>query len=299
MRTIAGDKHLNTYCVKYFINDRGELSGMDAKELEKLHMLQLKIVREIKRICIEYNIKFFLEWGSMLGAVRHQGFIPWDDDMDIGMLASDYKKFLEVAPQALGKEFFIDYYPQNPQCGIVYAKVCLKNTIYMEGLSANDMENAIFVDIFPYFFRAEGIRARKIEDVKLIVLSQIFMAQSGMKVWIYSHGLSKIKFIPIRMCSKLFDKKTIYKKIQKIYTKHKEGSYLGVLGGTACEYAYSYPYDCFDEIIEVMFGDDYFPIPKRYDEILKINYGNYMALPPENKRTMHDIFKLDFGPYND
>ena len=75
-------------------------------ELKKIHELELYIACEIKRLCEENNIRYFLTAGTLLGAVRHGGFIPWDDDMDIGMLRADYDRFIEICKTQIGDEFF-------------------------------------------------------------------------------------------------------------------------------------------------------------------------------------------------
>ena len=179
---------------------------------KQLQLAQLKIAKEIKRICEKNNINYFLDAGSMLGAVRHEGFIPWDDDMDIGMLDEDYKKFLKIASKEIGEEFFLDNYELDKEYGLVFSKVRLKDTLYRERLGSTTAKHQeIFVDVFPYFYRPENEKERKVQSNKLRILAQIFMAQSGFKVWKGNKGISKVKFLPIIILSKICKKDDIYK----------------------------------------------------------------------------------------
>lgn len=79
---------------------------MDNEILRKVQLAQLDMAKEVKRICNKYNINYFMDSGTLLGAVRHKGFIPWDDDLDFGMLREDYEKFLKVAPTELNSKYF-------------------------------------------------------------------------------------------------------------------------------------------------------------------------------------------------
>ena len=78
---------------------------MDKKTLRKVQLVQLEIAKEIARICEENKINYYLIGGTLLGAIRHKGFIPWDDDLDIGMIRSDYEKFMQIAPKCLDDKY--------------------------------------------------------------------------------------------------------------------------------------------------------------------------------------------------
>ena len=78
--------------------------GNDLKKMQKTLLFMMKRVHEV---CVKHNIKYWLDYGSLLGAIRHNGFIPWDDDLDIGMMREDYKRFCQIAPAELGDDFFI------------------------------------------------------------------------------------------------------------------------------------------------------------------------------------------------
>ena len=124
---------------------------MDKELLRKVQLVQLEIAKEIQRVCQENDIRCFLVAGSFLGAVRHQGFIPWDDDMDIGMFRSDYEKFCRIAPQKLDKRYCLQNWHTDPNYSLPFGKVVKRNTLYMENKKSRRIqENGIYVDIFAY-----------------------------------------------------------------------------------------------------------------------------------------------------
>ncbi len=264
-------------------------------EKEQLKKAQIKIAKEIKRICEKNNINYFLDAGSMLGAVRHNGFIPWDDDMDIGMLDKDYQRFLQLAPKELGEEFFLDNYELDKDYGLVFSKMRLKNTIYKERLGSKTAKHQeIFVDIFSYINRPENEKKRRIQSNKLRILSQIFMAQSGFHLWDGNRGISKIKFLPIIILAKTLNKDRVYRRIYKI-SKCEDSKIIGVHDGISYHYWF-YDSEYLNEFIDIQFENEVFRIPAKYNEILTITYGeDYMQLPPIEKRRNHEILELDLG----
>lgn len=96
---------------------------MDKEVLRKAQMVQLEIAKEIKRICEENGIRYWLDGGTLIGAIRHNGFIPWDDDLDLGMLREDYEKFLVIAPLKLQKEYELLTWENNQKYPHAFAKV--------------------------------------------------------------------------------------------------------------------------------------------------------------------------------
>lgn len=120
-------------------------------ELRRLQLVELDILRDIDKVCREHGIRYFLDSGTLLGAVRHGGFIPWDDDVDLGMPRHDYERFLEIAPQALGDAYVVaDPHRCNEQAGM-FAKVWKRGTKFFteETVEAGILQG-IFVDVFPY-----------------------------------------------------------------------------------------------------------------------------------------------------
>lgn len=266
------------------------------KELRDVQLSELYILKEIKRICDKHDIKYFLTGGTMLGAIRHKGFIPWDDDIDIAMVKEEYDNFLEVAPNELGQEFFLDNENTDADYGLVFSKVRLLGTKFVELKGNwNATHNEIFVDVFPYYYVSEDTEERRKIGRKLTFLTQLLLVKSGYRVWIGESMVKKMKFFPIRIISHLYSKTGLRTKINgltNIYSSRT--SYTCPHNGSKLGYLYwIIPRHIFDEYITVQFEDEQFSIPKDYATCLKTFYGeNYMSLPPEDKRITHRPVEL-------
>ena len=122
-----------------------------SERLRKLQLVQLLSLLEIKRICDKHNIHYTPIGGTLLGTIRHKGFIPWDDDIDVGMLREEYNKFLEVAKDELRPEFFLQTYETDPNYPKALARLCVNGTRYMLKWEKDaDIHHGVFTDIFPY-----------------------------------------------------------------------------------------------------------------------------------------------------
>lgn len=270
---------------------------MDNRQ-SQLRKAQLYILDEIKRICTLHNIEYFLDGGSMLGAVRHQGFIPWDDDIDVGMKLDHYRKFLAIAERELGEDFFIDNHEHNQDCALVFSKIRLKETMYLE-LKGNEnaLHNEIFVDIFPYYYVSDNIAVRNIEAFQMRILSQALLEKSGYKVWAGEGIIKRLKFIPIDLLGALLSKEYMHQKMNNILTRHTNTKYMCVHAGGRFYQFWNMPSEIFSHYMMASFEGESYPILEDYDTYLTIGYGDYMTLPPESQRVTHNIVKLDLGKY--
>ena len=264
----------------------------------QLRKAQIYILNEIKRICVSNHIDYFLDGGSMLGAVRHQGFIPWDDDIDVGMTIKNYRKFLAIAEQELGTDFFVDNYEHNEEYALVFSKIRLKGTTYIELKgNADALHNEIFVDVFPYYYVSDNIVVRNLEAQKMRILSQTLLEKSRCRVWAGEGVVKRLKFIPIDLLSVFLSKKYMYRKMEKILVRHNNTNYMCVHAGGRFYSYWNMPSEIFRNYVMASFEGELYPILREYDRYLTIGYGDYMKLPPENKRMTHNIVKLELGSY--
>lgn len=261
------------------------------EQMKKIWAIELDLYLEFERVCKKHGLKYFLLFGSLIGAVRHKGFIPWDDDIDVGMLREDYDKLLSLAG-----EFKEPYLLQTPitdeYSGFSVAKLRNSNTsAIIEKFKYSKMNQGLFIDIFPIDnVEMETVNEDYDEIAKLAYENSTYMrldnpyldANDKKRVENYK-GISNVE---------------IFNKIQDICTKYKncESQYKGAIAFNVygCK-KQMYPKDAFDDIVFEKFENLEVPIPKKYDEILSITYGDYMQMPPINQRkSVHNsYYRLD------
>lgn len=276
---------------------------MEQIVLEKIHKYELEIAKEIKRICENNNIKYFLTAGTTLGAVRHGGFIPWDDDMDFGMLRSDYEKFVTVCGQELGKNFWLQTWDTDENFPFSYAKIRLKGTHLIEDFSAeskyvDNEQNGLFVDIFPYDSAPDNKIARKIQGVKYYILKRILWIKKGYGKNMKSNKKQALKYYAFVAFSKFFSYKMVKNRYKKILTKYNSETTLKIV--TDGSYKYSketIDRSLADNLEPIQFEGENFLTYKDTHKYLTHFYGNYMELPPVEKRDGHSVLNVDFGQY--
>ena len=271
---------------------------MEKELLRKVQLTQLEIAKEIRRVCDENDIHYFLACGTFLGAVRHQGFIPWDDDMDIGMLRSDYEKFCRIAPQKLKPQYCLQTWYTEPNYSLPFGKVIKRGTVYLENKKTRRLqENGFYVDIFPYDFAPEDSVELDSYVAKLLNIYRVKLMKSGYRPWMESDRIiwkKRIGYLYYQLQSLFSSQKELAKNYDALAVSIHNSSVI--LEQNAQSKPYCFPAGIFFELAEYEFEGEKFRGVKDYDTYLKLFYGDYMQLPPEDQReNRHQIVEVDFG----
>jgi len=286
------------------MNTDGSLRRLDEKELAALKRCILDMFIHIKNICEENGLVMMLTGGSCLGAIRHNGFIPWDDDLDLMMPRTDYDRLLQLCERgALGDEYEFTYPDRKHDAPCAFLKIYLKESKIIEiGGESKKYPNGVFVDIFPIEGAPRSLLVRKIKGTIANAL---------------------------RLCANMVDGCGSWSKERTDFYKQSKGLYLNMrcrqlIGRTLSVFSHKKWicwYDCFvkNDVIgdyaviptgrklyvgETLSSNVYFPpskgvfegievnLPANPDAYLKNLYGNYMWIPPVEKRESHMIIEL-------
>lgn len=267
---------------------------IEPKTLKKLHIVEVEILDEIDRVCKKNNIEYFLIGGTLLGAIRHKGFIPWDDDLDVGMTRENYEKFINIAPNELDSKYYLDNFKTNTNCYLPFSKIRKNNTTMDEKVTKNfNNHKGIFVDIFPF----DKLKDKFSFFTKLrVTIIRAIIETVFVKKKIYP-TYKKCRYPFLSFILSMFSCNTLFKIQEKLCIKDNNKNnakyYAGLVG------SYAFRKECFLEkelfpLVEVEFEGKEYPAFKNYDSFLTSVYGDYMKLPPREQRVNHSILKIDF-----
>ena len=239
----------------------------DGSDLRKYQLRLLEILKFIDSICKKHKIKYWLSSGTCLGAVRHKGFIPWDDDVDIEMLPSDYTRFCNILKHMESSQFALQTYETDKEYVAPFGKVRDVNSLIKEN-NLNDLRykyKGFYVDVFPVYYSSSRIIARITGIIQYNLLHRMALINNNrirrFAIALNHFLVTNIIFSPLMLISRI----NCQNKIR--------------IGGLGSAFLKRYDYKCIENLIDWEFEGCYFPIPKGYDEYLSNLYGNYMTLP--------------------
>ena len=262
---------------------------MKQETLGRLHKTLQEILDEIVRVCEENNLRYYLWAGTLIGAIRHKGFIPWDDDIDIAMPRADYDKFCEIYRGIQNTDYYMLDNIADKKYWLPYGKLCKKNTSFLE--KTGD-DKGLFVDIFPLDKMRSGHMKMDMYRAKLHYMANIVITR---RLYPGSWETPQGKTLSVLCC--LIPTEALRRFQHWILTRAEKDSNAD----TYCiMVAYSVihkvinPVVAIDPGIKVTFEDAQYVVPSDYDTVLKHNYGNYMQIPPKEKQVTHNPLRLSF-----
>ena len=255
---------------------------MKQETLDRLHACQIELLDTVHAFCLDRGLRYYLICGTLLGAVRHKGFIPWDDDVDICMPREDYDILLKEFQSYLNGKYADKYFLQTAYTdrgyGREYAKLRMNNTIFLEKNDATveNRHHGIFLDIFPLdrSKQTPSKTARLKQKASRFIDSYIVCRRGGIK----PKGIRNVlRLMPMRFLLKTRDR----------LNRGKGDCYSWVFFGTIA-------IDRFDQPVLLSFEGKEYLAPRDYDLVLTKTYGDYMTLPPPDKRVTHNPLRISF-----
>lgn len=245
-------------------------------------------------LCRQYALSYFLIGGSLLGAVRHQGFIPWDDDLDIGMPRDDYNQLLKVAPVVLSHTaYFLQTPYSDRNYGLSYAKLLDTDTQIEEYNNINQAQKGLFIDIFPFDQIPDQASERTAQMTKLKVLDGSILVRLGYHL--VDSPLSKLaQPLTVKQYNYVRTLKHKRDDVMQLYHDNRTGMFKNL----ASQYRYDKELLSTTELTEVtttLFEHLTVAIPAHYDQILTRMYGNYHQIPASAARTPKHFKHVTIG----
>ncbi|MBR4910468.1 MAG: LicD family protein [Clostridia bacterium] len=260
--------------------------------VEELKKCQAEALKEVHDYCIKNGIKYYMVYGTLLGAVRHKGYIPWDDDIDIAMPRADYERFIKEFNSSNSDAAYVVDISNNSDYYLDFAKVCHKNTVLIEHVYKPTPIGA-YIDLFPLDFMPESEEQRAEFSGKLFKLKKKLVNKNYTPPYDKNNPLKIAAHIVVRTLTFASRKKTIKKidELRKTYINNNTGL-VEIAPGAFLKNVNSPSFDSFGEPILIQFEEYMFCAPKDYDFLLKKWYGDYMTPPPEAERVSHHGFKV-------
>lgn len=252
----------------------------------ELKDVQLRLLSDVDTFCREKNIKYSLAYGTLLGAIRHKGYIPWDDDIDIMIPRDDYKRFIE---EYKNEDNYVISIENNRDYIIPFAKVVDKHTVLKE--YANEyLETGIYIDVFPLDNYPEEKLKQMSLNLKKKVLDYIYLAKV-IKLSKKRSIVNNFLLMMVKICTIFLPLRLISKCISNLAKDNKHsGGKIAILAEPSLKFQ-TYPSILFNQYRDIEFESLKCRVIANWKEYLCITYGNYMQLPPVHLQKSHHVYE--------
>lgn len=265
--------------------------------IEQIQAVSLEILKIIADICEQQKLRYFLIYGTLIGAVRHKGYIPWDDDVDIMMPRPDYDKLLEYLYKNIDKYSNLEVFNHDVNDLYPYMITRISDKRYeikMDNEKSYGM--GVFIDIYPFDGLGNdekealkyGLNGDRLSSICYQATREHFAMETTTSI------VRKIIKYPFYLVSKIIGKDIIQDKLERLarVKPYDENAYVGCVVWLSGGMRDIFKKEWFDEYIMVSYEKYQFRIPREYDKILSHVYGDYMKLPPEKDRVGHHNYKV-------
>ncbi|GFI01252.1 hypothetical protein IMSAGC005_00074 [Lachnospiraceae bacterium] len=283
---ISSDTRCFAFMLRNFKLEKTDEKLEVSEELRAIQKKQTEILAKYIEICNENNLSYFVFYGTLLGTVRHGGFIPWDDDMDVAMPRDDFKKFAQLMEEKDSEDYYIDTVENNEQVFYGgYAKFGDKRTTFISRRNAAQKTNhGIAIDIFPMdgFEIEDKKRHKQLQEIQL--LQELIIVKTYHDRELLGRSVSDKRWRKIKFLSIFYSRKELAKKLALAFEENRQSDYVAILARYIREENRKfYRKEWFSDAVELQFEDLKVKVPKGYAECLRIEYGNsYLLFPNEN-----------------
>lgn len=253
-------------------------------ETKKNFAIYIDLTNELGRVCQKYNLRYMVAWGTLIGAVRHKGMIPWDDDIDIWMPRPDFEKLLEIGPSEFSHPYFFQTTLSDENYYYAVPVLMNVNTTCVSFTRKNDCKRGMAISIFPL----DGFSRHKRLQKWRYWENRVYNVCAHSYMYDENQGLAaKVLRAILRSPLVPFDLKKTYRKVNRIAQKTKWGEtdQVAVLVYGYKDWYCPFDLHAFDSYQMVPFEYTLVPIPAGFDSILTARFGDYMTFPPLEKRV--------------
>lgn len=298
-----------------FFEDEERDGFLVESKMKRFWAAEIEVLEEIRRICTKHNIRFFADWGTLLGAVRNKGFIAWDDDLDICMMRDDWFRFMEIAPSELESWFELKNIYNDSTHDNVIARVINGRHMNFEEEFLERFHHCPFsagIDIFAvdYIPRDAKKRVQQAEIIHLLMQASASLSEEppyNQDDYDVAEELEKITGLTINWDNRLFHEIKKMVDIFSAYYGSDDSDEVGSFMRLQWDSNYHMPKELYGDAIEMPFEYTTVPVPIGYDKILKLKYGDSYMIPQnvggghdypiyeEQELALKDVFEAEFN----